>query len=169
MVLEVDGGYLYGECYLYDSNNNLIKEFNSQTSHNSITVAEARKQIREKEKKDKISLYGAYPPDPDKSNTLLVLKANAKYESSDFSGSGWRFSGKRFLPESGTGDYLRWTSYIDGGRVGNYNEAYATKNGKEQGTIVNAGQSVYVNRNGSAQIYYTYNPISGTKYLVENR
>ena len=58
---------------------------------------------------------------------------------------------------------------MDGGRVGNYNEAYATKNGNLQGTAINAGQSLYVNRNGSAQIYYTYNPLPKTYYVVENR
>lgn len=104
-VLEVDGGYLYGECSLYDEDNNLIGEYNSKTSSESITVAEARKKITEK--KSEISLYGAYPPDPDKSNTLVVLQENARYESDKFTGSGWRFSGKRFLPASGTGDFLR--------------------------------------------------------------
>lgn len=166
-VLEVDGGYLYGECSLYDSDNNLIGEYNSKTSPESITVAEARKEITEK--KDEISLYGAYPPDPDKPNTLVVLDGGSSYTSNEFTGTGWRFSGKRFLPASGTGDFLRWTSYVDGGRVGNYNEAYATKNGNLQGTAINAGQSLYVNRNGSAQIYYTYNPLPKTYYVVENR
>lgn len=166
-VLEVDGGYLYGECSLYDADNNLIGEYNSLTSPESITVSEARKEISEK--KDEISLFGAYPPDPDKSNTLVVLESNSSYTSNEFTGSGWRFSGKRFLPASGTGDFLRWTSYVDGGRVGNYNEAYATKNGNLQGTAINAGQSRYVNKNGSAQIYYTYNPLPKTYYVVENR
>ena len=82
-----------------------IGEYNSKTSSESITVAEARKEITEK--KNEISLYGAYPPDPDKSNTLVVLQENARYESDKFTGSGWRFSGKRFLPASGTGDFLR--------------------------------------------------------------
>lgn len=166
-VLEVDGGYLYGECSLYDADNNLIGEYNSLTSPESITVSKARKEISEKE--NEISLYGAYPPDPDKSNTLIVLDANSSYTSNEFTGSGWRFSGKRFLPASGTGDFLRWTSYVNGGRVGNYNEAYATKNGNLQGTAINAGQSRYVNKNGSAQIYYTYNPLPKTYYVVENR
>lgn len=53
-VLEVDGGYLYGECSLYDEDNNLIGEYNSKTSSESITVAEARKEITEK--KNEISL-----------------------------------------------------------------------------------------------------------------
>ena len=166
-ILKIDGGYLYGGCSLYDADNNLIGNYNSQTSLESITVAEARKEISEK--KNEISLFGAYPPDPDKSNPLVVLDANSSYTSNEFTGSGWRFSGKRFFPASGTGDFLRWTCYVDGGRVGNYNEAYATKNGNLQGTAINAGQSRYVNKYGSAQIYYTYNPLPKTYYVVENR
>ena len=38
--------------------------------------------------------------------------------SKTFSGSGWRFSGYQFVADPNTGYYLKWTTYIDDGRVG---------------------------------------------------
>lgn len=128
-----------------------------------------------KEKKEKllseiseggIELFGATPPE---SNTLRTLNYGDVYTSKPFSGSGWRFSNLQFKPASGTGKYLRWSSYVDSGRVGNYNEGYATKyGGSEQGTSVKAGATIWNSEDGLGQIYYTYNPIAGTYYVVAN-
>ena len=37
-----------------------------------------------------------------------------------------------------------------------------------QGTSVGANQTIWYNGNSAGQIYYTYNPAQGTRYLVEN-
>lgn len=73
-----------------------------------------------------------------------------------------------FKASSGSGTYLRWTSYKDAGRVGNYSEAVGTKNGSLQGTVIGKNQTQYVSRGGSGMIYYTYSPIQGTYYYVVN-
>lgn len=98
----------------------------------------------------------------------LTLKPNSHYQSSEFSGTGWRFGGYFFKASSGSGTYLRWTSYKDAGRIGNYSEAVGTKNGSLQGTVIEKNQTQYVSRGGSGMIYYTYSPLQGTYYYVVN-
>lgn len=162
------GGYLHGTCEVYDASSpdTLIATYDSQNNPASITVRQAKKEMKAS-RSSGISTYGANPPGTD---TLLVLKYGADYTSEPFSASGWRFGGKQFKAASGSGgDYLRWTSYVDGGRVGNYNEAYATKNsGTIQGTALEAGVSVWNSEGNLGQIYYTYNPLAGTYYNVAN-
>lgn len=169
LVLEMpEGGFLYGQCTDYDANNPTIVlgEYDSETDKNSITVSEAKEKLLSEINEGGIELFGATPPE---SNTLRTLNYGDVYTSKPFSGSGWRFSNLQFKPASGTGKYLRWSSYVDSGRVGNYNEGYATKyGGSEQGTSVKAGATIWNSEDGLGQIYYTYNPIAGTYYVVAN-
>lgn len=169
LVLEMpEGGYLSGPGVCVDTDittGEVIAEYNVQTDPNAITVKEAKAEILDTFENGKMT-RGVNPP---ASNTLRTLAYGDIYTSSPFSGSGWRFSGMQFKASSGSGDYLKWSSYIDGGRVGNYNEAYATKNsGTLQGTAINAGQSIWNSEGSLGQIYYTYNPVAGTYYQVGN-
>ncbi|MCH3324937.1 hypothetical protein LC971_12260, partial [Enterococcus faecium] len=78
------------------------------------------------------------------------------------------------LQQNRTGNFLRWKSYIDDGRVGNVNQANATKSGSIQGMALYAREGFkYFAPNGpgwtmNIGIYYTYNPVAGTYYVVQN-
>ena len=99
-----------------------------------------------------------------------ILANNERYTSATFSGSGWRFSNLKFIAANGTGTWLRWTSINDGGRVGHYNSALDTYEGRSiRGAELPMGQSKYVDTQGDWLYYYTYNPAKGTQYIVENR
>lgn len=166
-ILELpDGGFLYGSAIITDNEDSTITEaYDSLTDENSITVKEAREIL--KEQSNQIQVRGSNIPDV--ASKTITLDSNAEYKSSEFSGSGWRFGGYFFKAKSGTGTYLRWTSYKDGGMVGNYSEAIGTKNGTIQGTAIEKNQTQYISRGGSAMIYYTYSPVSGTHYYVVNK
>lgn len=97
-----------------------------------------------------------------------VLALGAEYKSSAFSGSGWRFSGYMFAPEPSSGYYLLWTSYGDDGRVGSLDQAYATLNGSLQGDIIYNGSPTYINKGTLSHVYYTFNPVNGSYYYVQN-
>lgn len=102
--------------------------------------------------------------------TGKVLARNETYVSDTFSGSGWRFSNLKFIAANGTGTWLRWTSINDGGRVGHYDAALDTYQGRSiRGTALQTGQSKYVDTQGDWLYYFTYNPVNGTKYMVENK
>ena len=166
-VIELeDGGFLYGSATITDENDPDFEpiEYNSLTDPNSITVKEARTIIKDESN----SNFSRGANVPDSSTKTVTLGANGAYQSSAFSGTGWRFGGKSFKAADSTGTYLRWTSKKDGGRVGNYSEAVGTKNGSLQGTIIEKDQTQYVSRGGSGMIYYTYSPAAGTTYYVIN-
>lgn len=161
-----DGGFLYGEATVTDENDPTFEpvEYNSFDDPNSITVKDAKKIIQE----GSASNFARGSNVPDSSTKTLTLKPNSHYQSSEFSGTGWRFGGYFFKASSGSGTYLRWTSYKDAGRIGNYSEAVGTKNGSLQGTVIEKNQTQYVSRGGSGMIYYTYSPLQGTYYYVVN-
>lgn len=162
-----DGGYLHGSGFITDSDNpeQIIAEYNSETDPNSITVQEAKAQVID-------SLTNGIPTIQPRATTVptqnFTLAANASYRSSNFSGSGWRFGGYRFYPEPSSGYYLLWTSYGDDARVGNTWEATQTLNGTISGTEIYNNVSKYVNKGTLGQIYYSYNPVSGSYYIVSN-
>lgn len=171
LVLEMpEGGFLYGEAIEYstDDPNTVIANYNSETDPNSVTVAEAKAILKEDAaiKEHEVEVYGATPPTADR---LRQLPYGSRYVSTIFTGNGWRFADVQWKagPNSG-GEYLRWSSLVDGGRVGSYGEAYATYTGSLQGTAINVNSWVWNTEYGQGQIYYTFNPISGTQYVVEN-
>lgn len=105
---------------------------------------------------------------PSGTNTK-VLANGETYRSQVFSGRGWRFSNFGFRPASGTGYYLAWQTFVDDGRVGDYNSAMRTYSGTLKGTPLYRGTRRYVISNlETAMFYYTYNPIPGTYYIVQN-
>lgn len=99
---------------------------------------------------------------------VKVIPNRLSYTSNQFSGSGWRFSGYRFLPASGTGIYLAWRVEGDSGRVGLYEHARNTYNGQIQGVSIAPGQRKYVASDTYGLFFYTFNPIPGSRYIVEN-
>ena len=76
---------------------------------------------------------------------------------------------KVFIPiDVGVSIYLKWTTYIDDGRVGSASYANDTLRGQTHGIEIYKGQPKYISYGPNGQIYYTYNPINGTYYRVEN-
>lgn len=163
-VLELpDGGFLYGEAMDVDAEDETIvyESYNSQTDENSITVKEAVEIIQNEES---IQLRGSGLP----SQTRL-LAAGAIYTSNTFSGSGWRFGGYYFK-SGGNGDWLKWHTFNDDGRVGDIGDATSVKNnaGSSRGMNLYVGYPQYLNTANGGLVYFTYNPKSGTYYRVEN-
>lgn len=159
-----DGGFLYGSCIVTDLNNPdvILGIYDSELDPEAVSVEEA-KQIASGEKTFVSHMGRSASP----STSLYIVSANTTYRSDTFSGSGWRFSNYYFLPMNGTGDYLLWTSFIDGGRVGCFAEAYSTLNGTLAGMELPVNTAKYY-KNPDGQQYYTYNPIKGTYYVVSN-
>lgn len=97
----------------------------------------------------------------------LTLDAGASRLSNKFSGSGWRFAGNLYKAEKSTGEYLSWASRGDAGVIGSKKQAQKTK---KIGTPF--GNALYDNGYSvafpGAKTYYTYNPVSGSKYFVIN-
>ncbi|HFQ8396156.1 signal peptide [Streptococcus agalactiae] len=98
-----------------------------------------------------------------------VLNSGEVYRSASFSGGGWRFSGQGYKPAPGTGAYLGWQTFNDDGRVGSYNQASRTLGGNPTGTLLYRGARRYIMcQYDQPYYYYTYNPVSGTYYVVDN-
>ena len=164
-VLPMPGGrFLYGSCVVTDLNNPdiILGIYDSEIDPEAVSVEEA-KQIVNGERSFVSHMGRSASP----STSLYVLKGNTSYRSDAFSGSGWRFSNYYFKPASGTGEYLLWSSFIDGGRVGSYDDACATLNGTLSGMELPVNTAKYY-RNAGGQQYFTYNPIKGTYYVVSN-
>ncbi|RLY01726.1 hypothetical protein EAF07_09130 [Streptococcus hillyeri] len=102
--------------------------------------------------------------------TEKVIEYGKHYTSENFSGRGWRFSGYKFKPSSGSGTYLKWKAVNDSGMVGNYDQAFATYSGQgTHGTFVSENQSLLIDGNYKWQYFYTYNPKPGSYYIVYNK
>ena len=160
-----NGGFLHGEIIEVDAENSdkVIGIYNSSLDPNAVTVEEAKKIMSGEKSYITFSTRAGYP-----STTLRYLGKNDIYKSDYFSGSGWRFGHYYFLPTAGTGDYLAWISYMNGGRVGSFSEAYDIMNGILSGMELPANTRVYY-KNVNGQQYYTYNPLKDTHYYVENK
>lgn len=159
-----DGGFLHGEIIEVDAEDpsKVIGIYNSSLDPNAVTVEEAKKIMSGEKNYVTFSTRAASP-----STSVYYLKANGVYKSDTFSGTGWRFSNYYFLPMVGTGDALLWTSFNDSGRVGNFSQAYDTLHGTLSGMELPANVAKYCTTPNGQQ-YYTYNPLSGTYYIVSN-
>ena len=159
-----DGGFLHGEIIEVDAEDHskVIGIYNSSLDPNAVTVEEAKKIMNGEKSYITYSTRAASP-----STSVYYLKANASYQSDLFSGSGWRFSNWYFLPTVGTGDALLWISFNDSGRVGNFSQAYDTLHGTLSGMELPSNVAKYCTTPNGQQ-YYTYNPLSGTYYIVSN-
>ena len=169
-VIELpNGGYIYGngEVKIFDYldyiEGNLvpIETYDLNKDINKITVEDAKQQLYIA--KDIPMTRGSSVP-----TQVMQLSAGQIYISKVFCGSGWRFSGYQFVADPNTGYYLKWTTYIDDGRVGSASYANDTLRGQTHGIEIYKGQPKYISYGPNGQIYYTYNPINGTYYRVEN-
>ena len=169
-VIELpNGGYIYGngEVKIFDYLDYIegklvpIETYDLNKDINKITVEDAKQQLYIA--KDIPMTRGSSVP-----TQVMQLSAGQIYISKAFSGSGWRFSGYQFVADPNTGYYLKWTTYIDDGRVGSASYANDTLRGQTHGIEIYKGQPKYISYGPNAQIYYTYNPINGTYYRVEN-
>lgn len=169
MIELPNGGYLYGQgeakVYEYldyiDGNADPIEVYKVSNNENKITVKEAKEEM--KNNVGNVQQRGSSVP-----TQVIQLAAGQVYVSNTFSGSGWRFSGYQFVADPSTGYYLKWTTYVDDGRVGNASLAMNTLKGQISGIEIYKNQSKYINYGPNGQIYYTYDPINGTYYRVEN-
>lgn len=180
-VLEVDGGYLKGRMHLgkpdvvngeYDLSK--LQVIDSNNSDKAITVAEAKKVAKIQFLKDyedsqnpirpllDISLRGASP-----SGTYKGMGPNDTYHSAAFTASGWRFAEAMYYNSYHKGGSLIWSSSPDTGYVGSDTLAWQVYNtGIGSGTVVNSSaKAVNVGADGF-MTYYTYSPISGTRFFV---
>lgn len=91
-VLEMpEGGFLFGKAEIYDAKEQLIEE-NQNPSKVQVRATSVPSQT-------------------------MVLAPGQVYISNRFSGSGWRVGGYRFK-SGGNGIWLKWSTFIDDGRVG---------------------------------------------------
>ena len=169
-VIELpNGGYIYGngEVKIFDYLDYIegklvpIETYDLNKDINKITVEDAKQQLYIA--KDIPMTRGSSVP-----TQVMQLSAGQIYISKAFSGSGWRFSGYQFVADPNTCYYLKWTTYIDDGRVGSASYANDTLRGQTHGIEIYKGQPKYISYGPNGQIYYTYNPINGTYYRVEN-
>ena len=169
-VIELpNGGYIYGngEVKIFDYLDYIegklvpIETYDLNKDINKITVEDSKQQLYIA--KDIPMTRGSSVP-----TQVMQLSAGQIYISKAFSGSGWRFSGYQFVADPNTGYYLKWTTYIDDGRVGSASYANDTLRGQTHGIEIYKGQPKYISYGPNGQIYYTYNPINGTYYRVEN-
>lgn len=169
-VIELpNGGYIYGngEVKIFDYLDYIegklvpIETYDLNKDINKITIEDAKQQLYIA--KDIPMTRGSSVP-----TQVMQLSAGQIYISKAFSGSGWRFSGYQFVADPNTGYYLKWTTYIDDGRVGSASYANDTLRGQTHGIEIYKGQPKYISYGPNGQIYYTYNPINGTYYRVEN-
>ena len=163
-----DGGYLIGKATVtsVDDYDEIITTYDSAMDPNSMSVEEAKQDVVNSlvhPEDSSIQPRLASPP-----TQRWVLALGAEYKSSAFSVSGWRFSGYMFAPEPSSGYYLLWTRYGDDGRVGSLDQAYATLNGSLQGDIIYNGSPTYINKGTLSHMYYTFNPVNGSYYYVQN-
>lgn len=173
-----DGDFICGdgEWEIVDEANPdiVLESYNIETDPSSINVEEAKEVVVEQimEEDNDTPQIGVLAAAPF-SGTAKKIPADGRVYSNPFSGKGWRFSEKSYLPADGTGSYLWWSTVYDDGRVGNYTEAYATCYlAPVAGTPIYFNDSAYgryISKGGKAMHYYTFNPISGSYYFVWNR
>ena len=171
-VLEMpEGGFLFGKAEIYDAEDESIKlgEYNSSTDRRSITVKDAKEQlIEENQNPSKVQARATSVP-----SQTMVLAPGLVYISNRFSGSGWRVGGYRFK-SAGNGIWLKWSTFIDDGRVGDSGDVdKQLRNPAAQfGLALYKGYPQYICGGMTVAehetIYFTYNPINGTYYRVEN-
>jgi hypothetical protein len=123
--------------------------------------------------KEKFTLLDAYVP-----TKIWSLHWGSSYRSGGFGGSGWIFAGYRFVNNEadlhlGTGQTWAqvWSTYGDSGNVGDMGDAYTTYNTRSSaGVPVYPGsrQNIWPTDGSIYLTFMTYNPISGSGYVVEN-
>ena len=161
-----DGGFVQGEIIEYEDeseNAKITAYYNSELSKDAVSVARAKNILKSEAFKynvgiPKISTYGSTIP-----TKPLTLGDGSSYKSSKFSASGWRYSELKFKPADGTGKWLLWTSCGDSAKVGTLWQAMI-----QTGTTLQPGTPTYVDATDWL-MYYTYDPVKNSYYVVENK
>ncbi|WP_288518600.1 hypothetical protein [uncultured Holdemanella sp.] len=171
-VLEMpEGGFLFGKAEIYDAEDESIKlgEYDSSTDRQSITVKDAKQQlIEENQNPSKVQARATSIP-----SQVMVLAPGQVYISKKFSGTGWRIGGYKFKA-GGNGTWLKWSTFIDDGRVGDSGDVANQLNNSSvlYGSALYKGYPQYfsggMTTGEHVMIYFTHNPINGTYYRVEN-
>lgn len=169
-VLELpDGGLLQGQMEIYDGEN-LIAKYDSESDVNKETVSEAKTRITIEiqngtVKNQQTSAKASWLPEK-----LSVLKYGSVYTSNTFSAArGWRYGGLKFIAANDSGGtYLRWSTHVDDGRVGDEVDAYHTSLGYLSGHDIYMKKNYWFDYGQTPSLYFTYNPKKGTYYKVAN-
>lgn len=160
-----DGGFIYNADGSSDFSPEIVKQNNG-----ALMPYKVYKEMDELEYTTNPQLPTIFRSANPNDSSLKVLEAGQTYNSARFSGSGWRFSGYRFQPQSGTGTWLLWQSRGDSGLVGTINQARSTKNGSRAYlSAIQNHETKYVNGGSNWVLFYTYNPVPGSTYSVSNR
>lgn len=168
-----DDGYLFGEMETLDEITGEKTYQNSKTDPNSISVAEAKKIDEEKFKNSFTLNEFVTPRYPSPSRKLKSLGPKATYTSEPFSGKGWQFAGYKFNNSYvGGKTTMRWTSIGDPGKAGDMTDAFNTylTGGNAYGVYLTQGvaKDVYPTDGGPDLTHYSWNPVPGSKYHVQN-
>lgn len=161
-----NGDFVQGEVTeVIDGTSIIVSHYDSDTDKNAITVKQAKKIAKKQgNTNSSISTFGASIP-----STTKYIPLNSSYVSNGFSGSGLRFGGFKIKPSPGTGQWLLWASIGDGGIVGTTAQASATQvTGTAYGTLIQKGESKYVDCT-DWNLYYTFNPVTNSYYIVTNK
>ncbi|MGG5341190.1 hypothetical protein [Enterococcus sp. AZ192] len=168
VIITPEGGILHGEMTVYDSDDQVIEYYNSETDPDATTVAKLKYKFRNTPKNlldvgvaPRVARPASGPP--------KVLSYGGEYISNKFSGSGWQFAGYLFKPATGTGNFLRWSTYNDSGRVGDEAQAWSTYNGGLAGNVLDPGPARWFTGANAVTTYYSFNPVNGSFYFVANK
>ena len=162
---------MFGKAEIYDAEDESIKlgEYDSSTDRQSITVKDAKQQlIEENQNPSKVQARATSIP-----SQVMVLAPGQVYISKKFSGTGWRIAGYKFKA-GGNGTWLKWSTFIDDGRVGDSGDVANQLNNSSvlYGSALYKGYPQYfsggMTTGEHVMIYFTHNPINGTYYRVEN-
>lgn len=167
VVALADGGIIFNV-----DRNHVFSDDEARVNEGYVaTVGQLKEEYKTKEFVTSVSVIPAQilPQASGLVSKCRTLNSGEVYRSAKFSGRGWRFSGQGYRPAPGTGGYLGWRTYNDDGRVGSYNQASRTLGGNPTGTILYRGARRYILcQSDQPYYYYTYSPVTGTYYEVDN-
>lgn len=173
-----DGSYIHGHATVADigAPDKVFVTYDSETDSHATTVGAIKAgtndadsqyyvlhQLNNGVSTGGITILAATPPAASK---VTTLDAGDVVRSNAFSASGWRFGETLYKSKDNTGPYLKWHSMLDSGVVGSCQQALNTNaTGTVYGTSIAKNSYAYVS---GTNVYYTYNPVNGSYYIVEN-
>jgi hypothetical protein len=171
IIIRPGGTISHGESYTYELSNPDEKTYyNSDTDPEATTVGELKKRYRNTPRT--ILEAGATLNRTSPSGQVVELRGGAYDQpTSGFGGPGWRFANYLYKPADNTGGpYLKWSVFYDSAYIGDSGQAWNTYYGSPSGTALYPSDAPrYLTGSGSITTYYTFAPIQGSYYFVENR
>jgi len=163
-------GILHGKVEIADSNNldRIIQTIDTDTDENALTIGELKDILKTTTFGPTLEIddrnQSEYPPN------FAYLGLGAFHKEA-MSGNGWRFGSSLFAPTNGTGDYLRWETFVDSGRVGDSEDIRHTINTQQPvyGLELTPGTPRYATGIGNFTAYFTWSPLPNTSYYVINQ